>query len=340
MLIRGRGIRALFLAAIIAGSSGAMAQTPQQIAQTAFASTVTVLVYDASGQPLGLGSGFVVAPGQVVTNAHVIAGASQLLVRPIGASATQVVSVLLQVDEGADLALLEVDGLQSPVLPLASADAPSVGDTVYAVGSPLGLDGTFSQGIVSGYRTVGDLSLMQITAPISPGSSGGPVLDATGRVTGVAIGTFSDGQNLNFAVPVTDLTAFLRRPFEARPVAEAAGLGGSERGQRVGADLAGAVDGGALLFQAYGGGRYSFSVRNRLSRPIRDIQVVVVFYGADDFVVDTDVVRVPGPILAGLGERVTSRVDGSVQQIVAGGAPGTEPRTRVEIRVLAFLFAE
>ncbi len=325
---------------LLAGSQCAIAQTPQAIAQAAFASTVTVLVYDASGQPLGLGSGFVVASGQVVTNAHVIVGASQLLVRPIGASQTLAVSALLQVDEGADLALLRVDGLASPVLPLASGDAPSVGDTVYAVGSPLGLDGTFSQGIVSGYRTVGDLSLMQLTAPISPGSSGGPVLDATGRVIGVAIGTFAEGQNLNFAVPVTSLSAFLQRPVVPRPVAEAVGIGRSERGEGFGAELAGAVDGGVVLFEAYSGGKYSFSLRNRLPRPIHDVQVVVVFYGGDGSVVDTDMVRVAGPILPGLGERVVSRVDRSVQLIVAGASGGSEVRTRVEIRVLAFLFAD
>jgi S1-C subfamily serine protease len=325
---------------LLVGSPGAVAQTPQAIAQTAFASTVTVLVYDASGQPLGLGSGFVVASGQVVTNAHVIAGASRLLVRPIGVSQTHAVSSLLQVDEGADLALLQVDDLASPVLPLASGDAPSVGDTVYAVGSPLGLDGTFSQGIVSGYRTVGDLSLMQLTAPISPGSSGGPVLDATGRVIGVAIGTFAEGQNLNFAVPITSLSAFLHEPVAPRPVADASGLRHGERSEGFGAELAGAVDGGMLLFEAYRGGHYSFSLRNRLPRPIRDVQVVVVFYGGDGSVVDTDMLRVRGPILPGLGERVVSQVDRSVHVIVAGDVGGSEARTRVEIRVLAFLFAD
>ena len=304
----------------------------------AFSSTVTVLVYDASGQPLGLGSGFVVAPRQVVTNAHVVASASRILVRPIGATGTSVVTTLLQMDDGADLALLLVDDLTAASLPLATGDVPSVGDTVYAVGSPLGLDGTFSQGIVSGYRTVGDTSLIQVTAPISPGSSGGPVLDGGGRVIGVAVGTYAAGQNLNFAVPVTALAAFLARPAEPRPVSSLASASRGAAGAGLGAELAGTVEGGALRFDF--SGRYSFSIRNLLPRSVQDVQVVVVFFDQDGFAVDTDVLRVRGPILPGLGERVTSRVDGSVQEIVTGSVTASQVRTRVEIRVLTFAFAE
>jgi S1-C subfamily serine protease len=78
----------------------------------------------------------------------------------------------------------------------------AVGDKVYAVGNPLGLEGTFSEGIISGMRFIGGHATMQITAPISPGSSGGPILDGSGSVIGVAVATFKNGQNLNLAIPV------------------------------------------------------------------------------------------------------------------------------------------
>jgi hypothetical protein len=76
-----------------------------------------------------------------------------------------------------------------------------VGDTVFVVGNPLGLEGTFSTGIISGVRHIDDDSILQMTAPISPGSSGGPVMDSSGVVIGIAEATFTSGQNLNFAVP-------------------------------------------------------------------------------------------------------------------------------------------
>ena len=82
--------------------------------------------------------------------------------------------------------------------------SPSVdiGQKIFAIGSPLGLEGTISDGIISGLRNFERFSLLQISAPISPGNSGGPIVNENGEVIGVAPYTFSEGQNLNFAVPV------------------------------------------------------------------------------------------------------------------------------------------
>ena len=84
---------------------------------------------------------------------------------------------------------------------LGNSDFAQVGETVYAVGNPRGLEGTFSQGIISSIRPVGSDKLIQITAPLSPGSSGGPVLNRKGEVIGVSVFTIRNGQNLNFAIP-------------------------------------------------------------------------------------------------------------------------------------------
>jgi len=80
-----------------------------------------------------------------------------------------------------------------------------VGDLIYVLGSPEGLESTFSQGNISGTRRLDGRSLIQITAPISHGSSGGPVLNSAGEVIGIAVGALRAGQNLNFAIPVSDL---------------------------------------------------------------------------------------------------------------------------------------
>jgi hypothetical protein len=80
---------------------------------------------------------------------------------------------------------------------------------VYAIGNPKGLTGTISEGIVSGIRDLSSKSLIQITAPISPGSSGGPIINNSGQVIGVAVGTLTSGQNLNFAIPSSILESLI-----------------------------------------------------------------------------------------------------------------------------------
>ncbi len=88
-----------------------------------------------------------------------------------------------------DLSIVSVTGLNAPGLPIGNSGEVAVGDAVYAIGNPEGLEGTFSQGIVSGLRRTGNGTMLQITAPISPGSSGGPILDSTGRIVDPEVNT-------------------------------------------------------------------------------------------------------------------------------------------------------
>jgi S1-C subfamily serine protease len=176
------------------------AQTTQRIAKTAFASTVLLAMWDANRQPVALGSGFVVGDGLIATNYHVIEGASGGTAKFVGVTTTYRIEGIVASDPARDLVILQVPFISGPKsLRIGDSDAVQIGDTVYAVGNPLGLEGTFSQGIISGIRSVETDSLIQITAAISPGSSGGPVLDSSGAVVGVAVATFKGGQNLNFA---------------------------------------------------------------------------------------------------------------------------------------------
>jgi len=145
----------------------------------------------------------------LITNAHVVdAGEPVLAIGPV-----RIPVKVLKKDEKNNLALISVAvDLTSISLPLAK-DAVTPGEQIFAIGNPEGLEKTISQGIVSGLRTHDDRSLLQITSPISHGSSGGPILDAKGQVVGVAVGLMEDGQNLNFAVPVRYVQLLLDAPM-------------------------------------------------------------------------------------------------------------------------------
>jgi len=190
---------------------GQAGEEAKKIYSTSQDSVFLVYLNDSGGNPSALGSAFLVAPRLLVTNAHVAdAGSPVLAVGPV-----RIPLKILRTDEKNDLALLSVDvDLTSRPLPLASAEV-SPGEQVFAIGNPAGLEKTISQGIVSGLRKRGDRDLLQVTSPISHGSSGGPILNTKGEVIGVAVGMLEDGQNLNFAVPVAYVRAILEQKADA-----------------------------------------------------------------------------------------------------------------------------
>jgi hypothetical protein len=181
--------------------------TAAQIANRSFAAVVQVRT------PTGAGSGFVVdASGIVATNLHVIYGAESAEVLLEDDVATPVVEVL-GVDEEHDLALLKIEAEDLTVVALGDSDAVEPGDAVVAIGNPLGvLSHTVSDGLISAVRDYEDTKMLQISAPISVGSSGGPVFDERGQVIGVATLIVTGGQNLNFAVPINYLRPLLASP--------------------------------------------------------------------------------------------------------------------------------
>ena len=211
----------------------AQPKSPRQVARDVFPSVVLLVIQDSSGAPAFLGSGFVLRDGLVVTNYHVVSGGTSGYCKLVGQVASREIAGTVAVDIAHDLAIVAVNGLRARALPIGDSGQVAVGDTVYAVGNPEGLEGTFSQGIVSAIRDIGDEAMLQITAPISPGSSGGPVLDGGGRVVGIAAATFREGQNLNLAIPSSRLVALsasisanviplwrLRARTGAKPVAQ------------------------------------------------------------------------------------------------------------------------
>lgn len=171
-----------------------------------------------NNRPCGTGSGFVVdAEGLIITNYHVIAGADRISVQ-IGRAVDRNAR-LVAANKGWDLALLKIDGEDLPALALArNSQVVRLGETVVAVGDPEGLRGTVSTGIVSALRSGEELGMptfqvpmIQTTAAISQGSSGGPLLNLRGEVIGVNYMMYVDGQNLNFALPVDFVHSLLQQ---------------------------------------------------------------------------------------------------------------------------------
>jgi tetratricopeptide (TPR) repeat protein len=210
----------------------AKAQVARAIAQKAFPSVVLLTMESANGEGGYLGSGFFVREGIVATNFHVVKGSSKGFARVLGLKDEYPIAGIVGIDRERDLVLLSVPGAKAPSLPLGDSSQVAVGDEVYVVGNPKGLEGTFSEGIVSAVRQVGSNTLIQVTAPISPGSSGGPVLNSQGKVIGIAVATIKGGQNLNFAVPSLYLSPMLAELKPLRPLFAEAGPTQSPRVRR------------------------------------------------------------------------------------------------------------
>ncbi len=215
---RLRQILYLALALPLLASSTVDGQTARAIADAAFRSVVLITMEDANGQRVATASGFFVRRDLVATNFHVIVAGVQGHIKFVGAAAPYQIAGVVSMDEGKDLAVLKILGVNAPSLRLGSDADARVGDKIYAVGNPLGLEGTFSDGIISSIRRDGSRRLLQITAPISPGSSGGPVLNDSGQAIGITVATLAEGQNLNFAVPISDLWPLLAQPARLSPL--------------------------------------------------------------------------------------------------------------------------
>ena len=328
--------RALFalVCLLISVSGTANAKSAGEIARSVFPSVVLLVMEDDNGQPLSQGSGFFVQRDVVVTNFHVIEGASAGFAKLIGKRGTFEVLGVVSVDQLHDLALLKLKGVNAPPLGLEVAGQVAVGDVVFAVGNPLGLEGTFSQGIISGIRHVDADTFLQITAPISPGSSGGPILNSRGQVIGVATASFVGGQNLNFAIPASYVAAALSNSKKPRPLALLKSRKGAPK--RIGVIKGKAVQGVKITHlnrSSYA--NVTFSVRNLLRQPIKNIKILFVFKDSRGDPIDVTEVFIKKTIPARLAKRMTRLIGGSTLEI---SLPRDSAKQFLEIRVLDYQF--
>lgn len=168
-------------------------------------SVVSIKIKDRNGKQIGIAGGFVVSKdGIIITNSHVIESAHQVEIK-IGDKTFREV-YLVKNSPDFDMAILKIEAGELIPLPVADSDELVTGQFVVALGNPLGFEQSVSSGIISAMRSGRNMKLIQITAPLSPGSSGGPVLNEYGEVIGIAtVASVFWAQNLNFAVPINYL---------------------------------------------------------------------------------------------------------------------------------------
>jgi len=179
--------------------------TTSQIVKKYSPSVVTIVALDQNDQPLSLGSGFSInTEGDIATNHHLLEGSAKAIIKTVDGRKGEVLGIIND-DPELDLLIAKTSLKNINPIPFGDSDTITVGEEIIAIGNPAGLEGTVSNGIVSGIRKLDGFKLIQITAPISPGSSGGPVFNSTGKAIGVATAYLDIGQNLNFAMPVNYL---------------------------------------------------------------------------------------------------------------------------------------
>ncbi|MGN6109938.1 MAG: S1C family serine protease [Kofleriaceae bacterium] len=232
-----RGFRLLLLAALVSCGGGAKSTTPRKpltardIVQLSSPSIVRIEAKGPGGEQVG--TGFIVGQqGVVATNLHVIAGTSEISVK-MSDGAHYRVAQIINVDPGRDLALVKFDPPRPvPSLRLGDSSKVSAGDQIVAIGNPLGVfENTVSEGLISSVREVcsasdvatknprcpGELTFLQISAPISQGSSGGPLFNQYGEVVGVTTAIIASGQLINLAMPANYLKPLIASPQPMAP---------------------------------------------------------------------------------------------------------------------------
>lgn len=178
---------------------------------TLASSIVLIAILDKKGEVKGSGSGIMVGTGgYILTNCHVASAGAAYAVHIEGEEKPYFTDEMIKYHKNLDLALIRIDRSLTP-LPIYNGSKKLVrGQRVVAIGSPLGLFNSVSDGIISGFRKIRDVDMIQFTAPISDGSSGGAVLNMYGEVVGISTAGIDSGQNLNLAVSYEDIIPFVR----------------------------------------------------------------------------------------------------------------------------------
>lgn len=309
------------------------AKSVRLIAQKTLPAVVMLVMEDANRRPITVGTGFFIREDVIATSLHVIEGATRGYYKHIGLKKKYPVSGIVGIDEKRDLVLLSAPKAKVPPLPLGDSGEAAVGDVIYAIGSPHGLEGTFSQGMISGIREAGSHTFFQITAPLSIGSSGGPILDAQGEVIGMSLSAHKAGQNINFAIPSSYLEELLT---DLKPVVPLSAYVPKSKDQQIRGTVAKKSDkdviGTHFTWDRWSGMRrhYSFSIRNQLQQPVKNIYCLVEFYDRNGDPVHVETERYYDIIPAGLAKRTSGSIDVYISDLV----------DKVEIRVVSFDRAE
>lgn len=168
-------------------------------------SVISIVAVDEKGKIIATGSGFYIDNGKkVVTNYHIIENANEIKVIHANGKESNI-KYVSHISKKKDIVILTLYKAGSPLK--ISNKIPAIGERVLTIGNPRGLENTLSTGIISGIRKVDGITLLQTTTPISPGSSGGPLMTTNGKVVGVTTFYLKESQNVNFAVSTVDLSS-------------------------------------------------------------------------------------------------------------------------------------
>lgn len=281
---------------------------------------VLILCYK-DGIPISQGSGFFIDTNTLVTNYHCIEDAERIDLKIAGKDEVLKGARISKVSSIYDLAIINTKQDFSFVS-LDSTGNEMVGSRIYAIGNPRGLEGTISDGIISGKRNNDGVELIQITAPISPGNSGGPVLNEKGDVIGVATFTFKNSQNLNFAMPIK----YIDQCIDYNPT-----LTKKTNTKKSNSD--------AISLVAYEKERYShdesFSLKNNTEDDITYVTGVLIYSNMQGEIIDYKLFNQKVIIPVGLSKRITLRAFDNDWVYYKDG-DSYDKRFKVEFRLLTY----
>ncbi|NBH14350.1 serine protease [Lachnospiraceae bacterium] len=185
-------------------------KTYEELASLA-SSVVLVGVHDNRGTLIGTGSGIMIGRrGYILTNNHVASGGCFYTVRIEEDDRVYKTEEVIKYNSVLDLAVLRIDRTLQPLPVYGGRQKLARGQRVVAIGSPLGLFNSVSDGIISGFRVIDDVDMIQFTAPISHGSSGGALLNMYGEVIGISTAGIDEGQNINLAIGYEGINLFIQ----------------------------------------------------------------------------------------------------------------------------------
>lgn len=250
-----------------------------EIAKKNTRSVPSVIVLDENSQPLRLGSAFFIdSNGLIVTNHHVLAGGKKVVIKTSDGHTGEVVEIIND-DPKLDLSVARTSLKNTTPVLVGNSDNIEVGEEIVTIGNSAGLEGTVSKGIISGIRRSEGLSYIQITAPISPGNSGGPVFNLKGEVIGVSTAYIAEGQNLNFAMPINYIKTSKKCSFktDALPKSKVSYEGKKEPVKAIDVHYD---------YSSSNLSRVYFSIENQNDYPISDISILFICRNSDGKVID------------------------------------------------------
>ncbi|MCK9362977.1 MAG: S1C family serine protease [Syntrophales bacterium] len=282
----------VFVALLTTASLSHAEMKTSQIVEKYSQSVVTIIALDVNNQPLSLGSGFFVNEnGDIATNHHVLADCAKAIIKN-NKGETGTILHILNYDPQLDLIIAKTSLKFTKPLPFGDSDTVTIGEDILAIGNPAGLEGTVSKGIISGVREVDDIKFIQITAPISPGSSGGPVFDSAGKVIGIATAYLTFGQNLNFAMPINYLKSLKPNKLNLVSLPKTS----KEKTFQKDDTLVQVFD---VLPDLHNGDltRVDFAIRNLHSYPIKNVELFIVYKNHKGEIISYTSMRIKEPIL-------------------------------------------